>query len=364
MKDKHLIYVMIAIMLFFGIASPVIGALSSYGVIENRLATKNLLVTEKYYDEETPMHTALNAVEDLKTDIKNIYINCIPFYNLIVSSVQKTDLALLNYSDGVLQTILYPEEEEDSGEIVTIQDETGESSAQGDTSEPSETEPPKEKIKYVASRLASGRPNIFSIEPLKVLERLEGGSEREFERLLSRQLTYLDRLVEAAPDLNYYCYMGTRIQEAPYYSDIVKMPMSTEPYLKTFMEELNDAYSFDYLRLDTPEDRVAKCYRTDHHWNMFGAYEGYQQIINMMVENTPEIGGPVGYDIVKIEGKQRRLHGQELSGRFLCARSVRYAFLYRQQLQHQIHQPCIHEGSISHRQSLLRLSRRVLSAAG
>lgn len=302
MKAKQLIIVMIAIMLFFGIVSPVIGALGSFGVIENRLATKNLIVTEKYYDETTPFHGVLNAVEEMKTGIRNIYSNCIPFYSFIVSSVQSMDLRLLNLSDSLLQTMLYPEEDTPAQPDVT--DTLDASAETAESAEPDETEPVKEQIHCTASRLQAGRPNIYSIEPLKVLERLEGANDRELQKLMDRQLEYLDRLYSEAPDLNYYCYMGTRIQETDFYSDIVKNPKSTAPYFKAFVEGLNPGYTFDYLHIDTPEDRISKLYRTDHHWNMFGAYEGYQQIIDMMYENTPEIGQPVEYDIVKVDGVQ------------------------------------------------------------
>ena len=294
---------MIAVMLFFGIVSPVIGALGSYGIIENRLATKNLFVTEQYYDEDTPFYEVLNAVEDLKTDIKNIYSNCIPFYNIIVSGVQNADLKMLNLSDSILQTLLYSEDDEPADTLESTPVESADASGD-DPITPEEQEPVVEKVNYTASRLQAGRPNIYSIEPLKVLERLEGAGDRELQKLMDRQLEYLDRLYSEAPDLNYYCYMGTRIQEADFYTDIVKNPKSTAPYFKAFVEELNPAYTFDYLHIDTPEDRISKLYRTDHHWNMFGAYEGYQQIIDMMYENTPEIGQPVEYDIVKVDGVQ------------------------------------------------------------
>jgi len=309
LKSKHLIIVISIVILFFGIASPIIGVLSSLGIIENRLATKNLIVTEKYYDEGIPFNGVLNAAEKIKTDIKNIYSNCIPFYNLIVSSVQNAELKLLNITDSILQTMLYPEyETENNISLNNPHDKIGnleyDRNINTEYATPSELESQKEYIRYNVSRLQAGRPNIYSIEPLKVLERLEGASDKELQNLMEHQLDYLDRLYNAAPELNYYCYMGTRIQETDFYSDIVKNPKSTASYFKIFKENLNDNYSFDYLHIDTPEDRVSKLYRTDHHWNMFGAYEGYQQIINMMYERTPEIGQPSEYDIIKIDGLQ------------------------------------------------------------
>ncbi|MBQ4353360.1 MAG: hypothetical protein IJC71_00560 [Clostridia bacterium] len=302
MKSKTLIILTIAIMMFFAIASPIIQLLGSYGVIENHLATKNLFVTETYVDEDAPLAAVRNAVEDVKTGLKNIYANCIPFYSVIVNSVQSADLALLNLSDTFIteKLLSYDTIEEPSSEETT--DSLDASSGEDSAAQETEPVPEKPKVRYTASRLVSGRPNIFKIEPLKVLERVEGASAKELEILLERQLDYLDRLYNLYPDLNYYVYMGTRLQETEIYDDMIKMPKSTRPYLETFIEKLNPAYKFDYLRIDTPEDRVNKQFRTDHHWNAYGALEGYKQIMAMIYEDSPEVGEAIDYNIVKVEG--------------------------------------------------------------
>lgn len=309
MKDKLLIGITLTLILFFGIVSPVIGLLGSKGIIENRLLTKNLIITENYYDDDYPGASVLNKIEDIKTDIKNIYSNCIPMYSLLVNTVQQTDVKLMNFSDGIIiNTFKNKNTAIEDNDIQTVEvidentDTLNESIENVEKEENNYVEIPIDFSSYTATRLSSGRPNIFSIEPMKVLERVEAASDKEFERLLERELKYLDRLYNVKPELNYYIYMGTRLQESEFFSEIVKKPRSTYEYFRRFVEELNPAYKFDYLHLDTPDDRINKQYRTDHHWNMFGAYEGYQQIINMMYEDIPEIGKPVEYNIVKIEG--------------------------------------------------------------
>src|SRR5699024_2840075 len=86
------------------------------------------------------------------------------------------------------------------------------------------------------------------------------------------------------------------------FSEIFKGALSTKCYFDYFVDHLDPEISFDYLRFDTVEDRVEKKFRSDHHWNIHGVYEGYQQIINMMYERTPEIGKPYEYDIIEVTG--------------------------------------------------------------
>lgn len=250
-------------------------------------------------------------METARVAIKNTYVNCIPFYGVIVSSVQNVRLKALTLSDAVMQTLLYPPENEsgqalgDPADAVSVITDASEadtaSPAAGQTEDTTAAAEP-EKVRYIVSRISAGRPNIFAAEQLKIMERLEAAKSQELNARLAKQIGCLNRLCRSYPGVNYYCYMGARIQETDFYSEIFKQPDSTAQYFRRFVEELDPDYSFDFLRIESPEDRLAKCYRTDHHWNMYGALEGYAQIINMIIEKEPGIEAPFEYDVVKING--------------------------------------------------------------
>lgn len=41
-------------------------------------------------------------------------------------------------------------------------------------------------------------------------------------------------------------------------------------------------YKFDYLKIETPEQLMSYFYKTDHHWNYNGSYEGYKDIMKLL----------------------------------------------------------------------------------
>lgn len=284
-QNMPLMLIMICLIMFFAITSPIIEILGSNGYMDNRLNSKNLIVTESYADENTPFASVINTVEEIKTGIKNIYSNCIPFYSLIVDTVKSAELKMLSVSDSFINAhLLYDDSSAESTD--STQDQPGAMERE-------------EKKRYSTSRIA---PNVYKIDALNIIESIETAQEAELNQMLDKQLDYLDRLYQRYPELNYYLYMGTRLQDTELYAEMIQSPASTYAYFQRFTQELNPAYQFDYLRIDSLEDRMKKIYRTDHHWTAYGAYEGYQQIINMMNDVVPEVGDPVEYNIVKIDG--------------------------------------------------------------
>jgi hypothetical protein len=201
---------------------------------------------------------------------------------------------MLHITDNFIQTVI--NQKEDINAAVPVNNGT-------ETAPQSETEKVIPEINYYSLLMGgNGRPNFYAIEPLKVMERIEAASADELQKLTERQLGHIHRLKEAAPGLNYYIYMGTRIQETEMYDDLITGPPSTVPYLKYFTDNLDSGIRFDCFKLETPDDIVNKRYRSDHHWNISGAYEGYKQIINMIYKDSPEIGAPAEYDIIKVPG--------------------------------------------------------------
>ncbi len=297
MKDKVFIIIVCTILLLFFLSSPIIAVLSSVGVLD-ALKTKNYIITEKVYEADMPGSVILNKIEQGKTLLENVYINCIPFYGSIVSSVQSVEVSMLSVTNNFIQSVINrPKDNNNTAQNTDkIENTNEETSVQIETKK---TEPPP--VEYYSMLMwGDGRPYFYAIEPLKVMERVEGASDTELQKFTEGQLGHIHRLKEATPELNYYVYMGTRMQETEMFDDMITGPLSTVKYFNYFKENLDSDIKLDYFRLDTPEDRINKKFRSDHHWNIYGAYEGYKQIINMMYERTPEIGAPVEYDIIQV----------------------------------------------------------------
>lgn len=295
MRDKTFIAVVCSILLFFFSVSPFIYALSSAGVLD-ALNTKNLIVTEKVYGPDVFGHQVLNTAERARTLLRNVYINCIPFYDTAVSSVRFAEVSLLGLTGRLAEPFFSRPPEDAPPSPDTAPTGSGEDTLP-------ETEPLPPPVEYLSVPVwGDGRPFIYAIEPLKVMERVEGASGDELQKLTEMQLAHIHRLKEAADGINYYVYMGTRLQETEMYDDMITGPDSTVRYYEYFRDHLDSDIRFDRFRMDTPDDRLNKKFRSDHHWNIYGAYEGYRQIISMMAEDSPEIGAPNEYEVIKIPG--------------------------------------------------------------
>jgi len=84
------------------------------------------------------------------------------------------------------------------------------------------------------------------------------------------------------------------MQDTAYYNDYIPYEPSTKDIFDDFVNGLSgDVAGVAWLDIDTFEKRMERCFKTDHHWNARGAYQGYVDIINMMNKIIPEIGEPL-----------------------------------------------------------------------
>ncbi|MHC1696263.1 MAG: hypothetical protein AB9835_13550 [Eubacteriales bacterium] len=294
MKDKSFIALIAALFLFAFIASPTIAFLSNLGYLD-ALNTRNLAVLEKEYPPEVPGAAVFNSVEQLKVDMKNIYVNCLPFYNEIVSGVQTMEFSMLKLSEGVLQPAIYGK----PAAPVTTEDTTGNpDSTTGEDGQSDTTQAPVQEVNYISTILGGNEErNYYGIEPLHVIDRSEITPEPQLKKMVDNQIAHLKRLMAAKPELNYYVYIGTRIQDTDACEVLMKGSPSTKDMLQYYIDSLPDNVKYAKFDMDSPEDRAAKQYKTDHHWNPYGAYEGYKQIVEMM-----DAGDPFECDILKVPG--------------------------------------------------------------
>lgn len=80
-----------------------------------------------------------------------------------------------------------------------------------------------------------------------------------------------------------------------------------QQYLDSFGQDLNaDGINFGYLKYDTMEEYKEYFFKTDHHWTIQGAYEGYKDVIGMISANSPEVGQPRKGEFFKVEGVKFR----------------------------------------------------------
>jgi hypothetical protein len=123
-------------------------------------------------------------------------------------------------------------------------------------------------------------------------------------------------LARANTDVNVYVYVGSRFQTSAYFSDYVPAVRSLRPFVDEFFEGLDSRIRYGRLEVNTLEDCLTLLFNSDHHFNAFGAWASYYDIITMMMEDTPEIGPPIPL------GTKHRIEGAVFLG--ATARSAGY----------------------------------------
>lgn len=95
--------------------------------------------------------------------------------------------------------------------------------------------------------------------------------------------------------VNFFIFIATRMQDTVYYNTIVpsSAELSTFDIFNDFVKGVTDTEGIagiSWLDIDTFEKRMERCFKTDHHWNALGVYQGYCEIIDMMKKAVPDIG--------------------------------------------------------------------------
>ena len=88
------------------------------------------------------------------------------------------------------------------------------------------------------------------------------------------------------PDIKTYVYFPTRIEEL-LNSDYPNEALCQE----LFVQQLNSSIKYDALDINDLSDHEKYYYHSDYHWNVFGAYKGYSDVIEM-INDDYDIGNP------------------------------------------------------------------------
>lgn len=109
-----------------------------------------------------------------------------------------------------------------------------------------------------------------------------------------RRVRNYEEILRSLPDINLYVYDI----EIPAYSD--QNPANRYFHLalgeqleKRFYQVKPEGLHFGRLDLESYSDLDRYFYKSDHHWNIHGAWKGYLDMYSMLAENYPDIGPPL-----------------------------------------------------------------------
>ncbi len=298
MKDRLFIAIMTAIMLSVMIFAPVTYFLVSVEILAYH-DVGNIIEPERIYSPDNLLNVPLNSVEHIKASITDVYTNYLPFYKQIVSNV---NTAKINFNKPIYSwyTSLMVT---DTAVIDKVTSETINLSEIPETEietaiETTLHEEPviSEIIKYSANFLKSG---LYSIDveyadgtKTGLLTLVNIASESKNRTNLKAQAAEVNRITAADTDVNVYLYVCSRLQDGELFPEYVPGTVSLKPLVNEYFDLLDDRIKYDYLKVNTLEDSISKIYLSDHHWNAYGMYEGYCDIIHMVSADSPSIGKP------------------------------------------------------------------------
>jgi len=134
------------------------------------------------------------------------------------------------------------------------------------------------------------------------LDRVVALPEDVMEERLQNSIEHLRRICSYKTDkVHYYLYSGSRFQDAEFLSDYIPTEESSFGDLSRLFEALPDSVRYDWLKFEDGIDRLNYIYRTDHHWTAAGADLGYREILDMMREDTPDIGEPLEGTVYSVD---------------------------------------------------------------
>lgn len=336
MRTKMFLAVFTLVLLLFLFGAPVKKLLCSAGWIENT-NVGNLIEVEKVYDEGTFGAPLLNAAEQAKRDITDLYTNYIPFYvritafaNTLKQKINEPVSTLLMTRgneqlrlkrEEEVQSILSEEpEKEPEPEVPDSPEETPEEPPEekpaGEAPEPVRPEPdeePEEKneeppaqeptekdpgsdpgmkavylsgdrrhhyYEITAGTDSSGTPIDFYVRlPAMEAEELRPAMEEQ-----ARRFNALSR----TDGIHFYLFAVTCFEDTVL-CDRLLPAESKYGLFRDFFARLNDGIQYAYLEVQTPEDKWTKYWCTDHHWNYNGWLEAHEKLFGLLQNNYPEL---------------------------------------------------------------------------
>lgn len=95
------------------------------------------------------------------------------------------------------------------------------------------------------------------------------------------------------PNVKFYIYQPVRLEETALLDFYGKKSYGAN-YHQLFLKQLKENINYNQLQIESIEDYEKFFYKTDVHWNIDGAYQGYSDIIKM-IQSDFEIDDPKPY---------------------------------------------------------------------
>jgi len=295
LRNKVFAAVFFAFIIVVMISAPLKMLLTNAGLIETE-NVGNIIEVEKVYPEGTFGAPILNALEEAKRDINDIYTNYIPFYVSITSSAE-------SFTQGLNKTVSSFLLEWGNKIMLAGRDETGatDPTTTGDDKPTDPTVPIEPTLPfetqystYYLKGTSSHR--YYEIQAKTGLNdpvvdfyiRVPAKDAEKLRPKMEKQAAAVNDFASRRPDVNWYVFPVTCFED----TDICQQILPAESKYGLFTEyftRLDPKVQYDYIKIQDIRDKEELFFKTDHHWNAYGYTEGYRLITEMFKKNYPDI---------------------------------------------------------------------------
>lgn len=139
--------------------------------------------------------------------------------------------------------------------------------------------------------LNSSKEYVFYNKENNFYYLINNRSHEDLSNRVSKQVQFFNNLKDSNPNININIYIVPRYEQTKFLND------NLANFTDDFKNGLNKNINVAELNISSTDDYIKKFYKTDHHWNMYGAYQGYKDILTMLNKEYEK------YDIVKVNKK-------------------------------------------------------------
>ena len=317
MKPKTFVTVVTVLVLLLAVTCPALKTAETLGWIEMP-KMGNIIEPERTWNS-----AALDAAERFKAGAEDVYVNYLPGYAHIVTALQTAQAEINRPFNALLSAGLKEGSAEPAKPADTLSaDSPSNVPAEADPAPsetealPEETDPPGKEpaaesgptvVSFAANFLkASGDGlNLYTIDAqmsdgteIGLITSAFSTPERIYHQRMEKMASQVNAIAALDPNVTPWVYVCSRLQDAACFSEIIPGEPSTGPLVDEFFGLLDDGITYDRLKIDSLDDSIRKLFLTDHHWNAYGMYEAYCDIVTMMFGEDAELR-PLGirYDV-------------------------------------------------------------------
>lgn len=113
--------------------------------------------------------------------------------------------------------------------------------------------------------------------------------QSSMEEGIQRFTSNVNAIAEKYEDVNFYVFKPFRLNESNWFDEDNNFTSYGQIYSDLFFNSFSDRIIAQDNQINDFETYKKYYFKTDPHWNIYGSYDGYRQMVEMFKQNYPDI---------------------------------------------------------------------------